>query len=72
MADYAATGLPPACLPMPPHDNDKGASHPMNKKLLALYGLKWEPFSPDIPTEALRLTPAIAWRIVSALVREGA
>lgn len=47
----------------------------MNKELLALYGLKWDSFSPDLPTEALRLTPAIenfAWRIESALVREGA
>jgi hypothetical protein len=25
----------------------------MNRKLLALYGLKWSPFSPDVPTEAL-------------------
>ena len=24
-----------------------------NKKLLALYGLKWNPFLPDIPVEAL-------------------
>ena len=22
----------------------------MNKKLLSLYGLKWNPFSPDLPT----------------------
>ena len=25
----------------------------MNKKLLALYGLKWNPFAPDVPVEAL-------------------
>ena len=25
----------------------------MNKKLLALYGLKYNPFSPELPTEAL-------------------
>jgi len=46
----------------------------MNKKLLALYGLKWNPFSPELPTEALRLTPAVenfAWRIEHSLVREG-
>ena len=46
----------------------------MNKQLLALYGLKWNPFSPELPTEALRLTPAVenfAWRIEHALVREG-
>ena len=46
----------------------------MNKKLLALYGLKWNPFSPELPTEALYLTPKIenfCWRIEQALVREG-
>ncbi|MDP6944489.1 MAG: general secretion pathway protein GspA, partial [Myxococcota bacterium] len=46
----------------------------MNKKLLALYGLKWNPFSPELPTEALLTTPGIenfCWRIEQALVREG-
>jgi type II secretory pathway predicted ATPase ExeA len=46
----------------------------MNKKLLALYGLKWNPFSSDIPTEALLATAKIenfCWRIEQALVREG-
>lgn len=46
----------------------------MNKKLLALYGLKWNPFSPELPTEALMTTPAVedfAWRIENAHVREG-
>ena len=43
------------------------------KKLLALYGLKWNPFSPELPAEALLATPKIenfAWR-VEQLVREG-
>jgi len=43
------------------------------KKLLALWGLKWNPFSPELPTEALLVTPAIdnfAWR-VEQLVQEG-
>ena len=31
----------------------------MNKKLLALYGLKWNPFAPDVPVDALRVTPRI-------------
>ncbi|HMG98545.1 MAG TPA: hypothetical protein VK546_06465 [Gaiellales bacterium] len=38
----------------------------MNKKLLALYGLKWNPFAPDVPVEALRVTPQIesfCWRV---------
>lgn len=46
----------------------------MNKKLLALYGLKWNPFSPELPHEALLTTPAVesfAWRIEHAHVREG-
>jgi type II secretory pathway predicted ATPase ExeA len=30
-----------------------------DKKLLALYGLKWNPFSPNIPVEALWRPPAI-------------
>jgi general secretion pathway protein A len=46
----------------------------MNKKLLALYGLKWNPFSPELPTEALYLNSKMenfCWRIEQALVREG-
>jgi len=38
----------------------------MSKKLTALYGLKWNPFLPDVPTEALHVTPRIesfAWRL---------
>ncbi len=44
-----------------------------SKKLLALYGLKWNPFSPVLPGEALLATPKIehfAWR-VEQLVQEG-
>lgn len=29
------------------------------KKLQAIYGLKWDPFAPEIPTEGLFVTPAI-------------
>jgi type II secretory pathway predicted ATPase ExeA len=45
----------------------------MSHKLLALYGLKWNPFSPDVPVEALWRSPRIehfCWRMES-LVREG-
>ncbi len=46
----------------------------MNQKLLALYGLKWNPFSPELPTEALYIPPRIenfCWRIEQALIKEG-
>jgi type II secretory pathway predicted ATPase ExeA len=46
----------------------------MNKKLLALYGLKWNPFSPELPIEALYVTPRVenfCWRIEQGLIREG-
>ena len=46
----------------------------MNQKLLALYGLKWNPFSPELPTEALHVTGAVenfCWRIEQGLIREG-
>ena len=46
----------------------------MNQRLLALYGLKWNPFSPDVPTEALYVPPPIenfCWRIEQAQLREG-
>ena len=46
----------------------------MNKKLLALYGLKWNPFSPELPTEALTVTPRVEhfyWRIEQNLIQEG-
>ena len=45
----------------------------MNKKLLSLYGLKWSPFSPEVPTEALYITPRVesfCWR-VEQLASEG-
>ena len=44
-----------------------------SKKLLALYGLKWNPFSPELPSDGLLLTAKIehfAWR-VEQLVQEG-
>jgi type II secretory pathway predicted ATPase ExeA len=45
----------------------------LNKKLLALYGLKFNPFAPDVPVEALQITPRIesfCWR-VEQLAGEG-
>jgi general secretion pathway protein A len=45
----------------------------MNPKLLALYGLKWNPFAPDVPVSALLASPKIdnfCWRVES-LTREG-
>jgi type II secretory pathway predicted ATPase ExeA len=46
----------------------------MNRKLLSLYGLKWNPFSPELPTEALFLTEPVksfCWRIEQHLIRDG-
>ena len=46
----------------------------MHKKLLALYGLKFNPFTPDVPTEALHLYPKLenfCWRIEHSLIQEG-
>jgi general secretion pathway protein A len=46
----------------------------MNKKLLALYGLKYNPFTPELPTEALYAHPKLesfCWRIEQSLIREG-
>ena len=43
------------------------------KKLLSLWGLKWNPFSPELPSEGLLVTARIesfAWR-VEQLVQEG-
>src|SRR5262249_16643698 len=46
----------------------------VNQKLLGLYGLKFNPFSPELPTEALLQTSRIdsfCWRVENSLVREG-
>jgi general secretion pathway protein A len=46
----------------------------MNKTLLSLYGLKWNPFSPELPTEGAYITSKVEqffWRIEQALIREG-
>lgn len=45
----------------------------MNKKMLALYGLKWNPFAPDVPVEALHVSRRIesfCWR-AEQLVGDG-
>ena len=46
----------------------------MNTKLLALYGLKYNPFTPDVSTEALHTYPKLesfCWRIEHSLIRDG-
>lgn len=46
----------------------------MNKKLLALYGLKYNPFSCEVPIEALYFYPNLenfCWRIKNILIQEG-
>ncbi len=45
----------------------------MNKKHLSLFGLKWNPFAPDVPTESLLVAPRVesfCWRVEN-LAREG-
>jgi len=70
LRQYRATGLPPASLSK--NESDPKESR-MTKKLLQLYGLKWNPFASDVPTEALLVTPRVesfTWR-VEPLAREG-
>lgn len=46
----------------------------MNRNLLTLLGLKWNPFSLEVPVQALHRTPSVdrfCWRIKQVLVREG-
>jgi general secretion pathway protein A len=46
----------------------------MNKNLLALWGLKWNPFSPEVPHEALVVTPRVenfVWRVENVHLKEG-
>lgn len=45
----------------------------MNRKWLTSYGLKWNPFSPDIPVEGLRLGPRLESFVFRTenLLREG-
>ena len=46
----------------------------MNRQLLTLYGLKWNPFATDLPVEGLMTTPAVesfCRRIEHHLVRQG-
>ena len=72
LEDYSATGMPPAYLPKtPPSQNGEYIMN--SKKLLAQWGLKWNPFSPELPSDGLLATPKIehfAWR-VEQLVQEG-
>jgi len=45
----------------------------VNKNLLSFYGLKWNPFAPDLPTEACRVTPRVEHfcQRMESLAREG-
>jgi type II secretory pathway predicted ATPase ExeA len=46
----------------------------MNKKLLSLFGLKWNPFLPGIPIESVLVTSRIenfCWSVENHLVRDG-
>ncbi|MCY3669683.1 MAG: ATP-binding protein [Gemmatimonadetes bacterium] len=46
----------------------------MNREMLTLYGLKWNPFSTDLPVDGLMTTPAVenfCRRVERHLVRQG-
>ena len=46
----------------------------MSQKLLALYGLKFNPFSPELPLDAIYVPPKVesfCWRIENAQIGEG-
>lgn len=46
----------------------------MNNNLLARFALKYNPFTPDVPTEALYAHAKVeqfAWRVENSLIREG-
>ena len=46
----------------------------MSQTLLALYGLKFNPFSPELPTDAIYIAPKVesfCWRIEHAQISEG-
>ena len=46
----------------------------MNRELLTLYGLKWNPFATDVPVESLLTTPAVdsfCRRVEHHLVSQG-
>ena len=46
----------------------------MSQNLLALYGLKFNPFTPDVPIEALYVYPRLeqfCWRMEHAFIRDG-
>lgn len=46
----------------------------MSKQILALYGLKWNPFLPEIPLEAIYVTPRIesfCFRVENGIARDG-
>lgn len=46
----------------------------MNKKLLTLFGLKYNPFGLDLPADGFLVTPRLEnffWRVVNSLVRDG-
>jgi len=46
----------------------------MSVNLLSVYGLKYNPFTPDVPTEALYRYPKLdsfCWRIEHSLIQEG-
>jgi hypothetical protein len=59
MAEYAATGLPPAYLPKNSWPTLMRRFDSMITRLLSLYSIKFRPFIPDVPVEALYTPPPV-------------
>ena len=72
--DQDATGLAAACRQPRRGQRRRSGRDIMNRELLTLYGLKWNPFATDVPVDSLLTTPAVdsfCRRIEHHLVRQG-
>src|SRR3989442_16027824 len=72
-AAAAVGGLPAAGIAARLSTPNRQKGGLMTRPLLSVYGLKWNPFTPDLPADALWRTPEIehfCWR-VEQQVRDG-
>ena len=74
MGEYAATRLAARLSAQARHALIQRRPHHEPRISRRLYGLKYNPFTPDLPLEALHLTPKLedfGWRIEHGLAHEG-